>query len=62
MSATTGDVHIFVIQVWVEPQEKGSGPRRGYVEHVATRERRYFTAFDEALAFVEAFTRPRPRD
>jgi hypothetical protein len=62
MSTTTRDLHIFVLQVWVEPQAGGPGSRRGYVEHVATRERRYFAAFDEALAFVEAFTRPRERD
>jgi len=59
MSDTKRDVHIFVLQVWIEPQAGGPGSRRGYVEHVVTRERRYFSAFDEALAFVEAFARPR---
>lgn len=62
MSDTPRDGHIFVLQVWVEPQAGGPGSRRGYVEHVLTRERRYFSALDEALAFVEAFARPRERD
>jgi hypothetical protein len=62
MNDTTRNVHIFVLQVWIEPQAGGPGSRRGYVEHVVTRERRYFSAIDEALAFVEAFARPREPD
>jgi hypothetical protein len=62
MNDTTRNVHIFVLHVWIEPQAGGPGSRRGYVEHVVTRERRYFAAIDEALAFVEAFARPRTPD
>jgi hypothetical protein len=62
MNDTTRDVQIFVLQVWIEPQAGGPGSRRGYVEHVVTRERRYFSAIAEALAFVEAFSRPREPD
>jgi hypothetical protein len=62
MNDTTRDVHIFVLHVWIEPHSGGPGSRRGYVEHVVTRERRYFSAIDEALAFVEALARPRESD
>jgi hypothetical protein len=54
---TDRNEHVFIVHVWTEPEEHGSGSRRGYVEHIASRERRYFSHFDEALAFVDALAR-----
>ncbi len=51
---------VFVVHVWNEARPDGPGSRRGYVEHVGTGERRYFALLDEALAFVDALTRPDP--
>jgi hypothetical protein len=45
---------VFVIRIWFEPVPGERGGRRGYVEHVATRQRRYFLELTEALDFVAA--------
>lgn len=60
MAEPTRNEHVFVVHIWTEPQRNGPGSRRGYVEHVASRERRYFSQIDEALAFVEALARQTP--
>jgi hypothetical protein len=46
---------VFVIRIWLE-QTSGasSSSRRGYVEHVATGQRRYFIALNDAFEFIES--------
>jgi hypothetical protein len=44
---------VFVIRIWWEPAA-GGGRRRGYVEHVASRQRFYFSDIGDALEFVAA--------
>ncbi len=43
---------VFVIRIWIERAAEGGGQKRGYVEHVASGERRYFSALTEAIEFV----------
>jgi len=43
---------VFVIRIWREPTSCGGSSRRGYVEHVASGQRRYFSALTDALEFV----------
>jgi len=42
---------VFVIRIWLEPGA-GGGSRRGYVEDVATKERRYFSVLADAAEFI----------
>ena len=44
---------VFVIRIWLEPSADG-GSRRGYVEYVATGQRRYFSALADAAEFIAA--------
>ena len=52
MSDTPADV--FVIRIWIEPMAGRAGSKRGYVEHIGSGQRRYFSAVGEALDFVAA--------
>ncbi len=45
--------NVFVIRIWLEPAACG-GSKRGYVEHVASGQRRYFSTLVDALEFVAA--------
>ncbi len=44
---------VFVIRIWLEPAP-GGGLKRGYVEHIASGQRRYFSSLVDALEFVAA--------
>jgi hypothetical protein len=46
---------IFIVRIWFEHREKGYGRQiwRGMVEHVTTKERRYFVDLDCLVAFVK---------
>jgi hypothetical protein len=47
--------HLFVVRLWWEPDETGSfGEWRGSVEHVATREKRYFREPQNLCEFVSS--------
>jgi hypothetical protein len=54
MEALSPDV--FVIRIWFEPVAGDRGRGRGYVEHLGSRQRRYFLELREALDFVAAVT------
>jgi hypothetical protein len=45
---------VFVIRIWFEPAANGRRGGRGYVEHVTSRQRRYFMELGDALDFVAA--------
>jgi hypothetical protein len=45
---------VFVIRLWVEPGP-GGGARRGYVEHLGTGTRRYFSEIADATEFIAAW-------
>jgi hypothetical protein len=48
-----GRSHLFLVRLWWEPDEReASGEWRGSVEHVATREKRYFRDSAVLLEFV----------
>jgi hypothetical protein len=51
---------VFVIRMWLEHSEHGDAPR-GYVEHVASGNRRYFRAIDEVVDFIHVLGPPAPR-
>jgi hypothetical protein len=48
---------VFVIRIWRELRAAGGGPRRGYVEHLASGQRWYFGDPAGALEFVAALSR-----
>ncbi len=43
--------HLFVVRIWLEAG--GSVTWRGWIEHVASRERLYFTSLRDAYDFVQ---------
>lgn len=47
---------VFVIRLWLECSG-GASVSRGYVEHVASGERRYFIDLSDALEYVAARSR-----
>jgi hypothetical protein len=48
-----GRSHLFLVRLWWEPDERDtSGEWRGSVEHVATREKRYFREIEVMAEFV----------
>jgi hypothetical protein len=55
---------VFVIRIWYEPVAGDRGRGRGYVEHIGSRQRRYFLELGDALDFVAAVSalpfRPMP--
>jgi hypothetical protein len=51
MELSPGEPTVFVIRIWFE-RTAGGGANRGYVEHVATGRRRYFSEIGDALEFV----------
>ena len=47
--------HVFMVRLWSETTGGVFQPGwRGVVEHVASGQRRYFTAFDDLTAFLAA--------
>lgn len=47
--------HLFVVRVWWEPDGEGeSGEWRGSIEHIASREKRYFRELKSLSQFIEA--------
>ena len=45
--------HLFIVRLWWEPDDRGlAGEWRGSVEHIATREKRYFREPSALSAFV----------
>jgi hypothetical protein len=54
MTARSPDV--FVVRIWFERAAANGSRRRGYVEHVASRQRRYFLELEDALDFVAALS------
>jgi len=48
---------VFVVRIWREATTAGNGPRRGYVEHLASGQRCYFSDPADALDFVAALSR-----
>jgi hypothetical protein len=45
---------VFVIRIWFEPAADDNRTGRGYVEHIASRQRRYFVNLGDAFDFVAA--------
>ncbi len=43
--------HLFIVRIWTDPSG-APAMSRGLVEHVQTKERRYFRALEELQAFV----------
>lgn len=45
---------LFIVRLWWERQdEKSTGEWRGWVEHVPTRERRYFREIENVAEFIQ---------
>jgi len=44
--------HLFIVRVWTDPAVPSPGIARGLIEHVPTRERRYFRTLAEMEDFV----------
>ena len=44
---------LFVVRMWEECDAYGPPQWRAHVTHVVSRERRYFTDYDELRAFLE---------
>lgn len=45
--------HLFVVRLWWESDDQGANDEwRGWVEHTATRERRYFRELETMSAFI----------
>jgi hypothetical protein len=61
MSATARFEHTFIVRTWREEREEGCAQWRGSVEHVATKERRYFRDFADLSAFIAARQSATPR-
>lgn len=54
MSARSGRVeHLFIVRIWHEPGPGGHAPWRGSVEHVGSKERKYFTSLVALTDFLE---------
>jgi hypothetical protein len=45
---------VFVIRIWHECSAEAGGSKRGYVEHIETGQRCYFSQLIDALEFVAA--------
>ena len=43
--------HLFIVRIWTDPAA-APAMTRGLVEHVQTKERRYFRALEELQAFI----------
>jgi hypothetical protein len=44
---------IFVVRMWQERDAVGPPQWRAYVTHVVTRERRYFTTYEQLCDFLD---------
>jgi hypothetical protein len=45
--------HVFILRLWQEPREvEAPAIWRGWIEHVASREGKYFSTLEEALLFI----------
>jgi len=44
--------HLFVVRIWFEAGAEDSSAWRGYVEHVTTGARRYFSVLGELDGFI----------
>jgi hypothetical protein len=45
--------HLFIVRMWYERGARGASPWRGSVEHVATKERIYFTNMIALTDFLD---------
>jgi hypothetical protein len=59
MKSFDEDTHAFIVRIWPEPREiEGAAFEwRGVVEHITTRERRYFRNLDEVTSFISPYVR-----
>lgn len=50
----TRRLHLFVLRVWLEEEENGKSEWRAEIEHIPTREKRYFREWDKLFDFVQS--------
>jgi hypothetical protein len=56
---TTRAEHLFIVRMWQEPSQTVTTHWRGYVEHVPSGQRLYFTSLTDLNDFIgQRLTRP----
>ena len=49
---TTRVEHLFIVRMWQEPSQAVTAHWRGYVEHVSSGQRLYFTSLTDLNDFI----------
>lgn len=52
MGSEEAKPHLFVMRIWVDPEQAPAGLSRGLIEHVPSGERRYFRDLGEIQTFI----------
>ena len=59
LTVTTRAEHLFIVRMWQEPSQALAARWRGYVEHVPSGQRLYFTSLTDLNDFIgQRLTRP----